>query len=83
MEYKAGSIGAGRNTVMEMFEDEYKDSITLDKSINLGLRALDTATEGGLNAPAIEIATVMRDQNFEKMDTEKVLKYVNAVLKKK
>ena len=83
MEYKAGSIGAGRNTVMEMFEEEYKDNFTLDKSINLGLRALDTATEGGLNAPAIEIATVTQTQNFERMEPDKVLKYVNTVLKKK
>jgi len=83
MEYKAGSIGAGRNTVMEMFEEEYKDNFTLDKSINLGLRSLDAATEGGLNAPAIEIATVTRTQNFERMESDKVLKYVNTVLKKK
>jgi proteasome alpha subunit len=83
MEYKAGSIGAGRNTVMELFEEEYKDDISLDKSINLGLRALEAATEGGLNAPAVEIATVKRDQAFEKMEPKKVLKYVDTVLKKK
>jgi len=83
MEYKAGSIGAGRNAVMEMFEEEYDDNITLDKCITLGLKALDSATEGGLNAPAIEIATVAKDKAFEKMDNEKVLKYVGTVLKKK
>ncbi len=83
MEYKAGSIGAGRNTVMELFEEEYKDNFSLDKSIDLGLRALDAATEGGLNAPAVEIATVMRDKPFEKMEQAKVLNYVDSVLKKK
>ena len=83
MEYKAGSIGAGRNTVMELFEEEYKDNMSLDKCIDLGLRALDAATEGGLNAPAVEIATVMRDKPFEKIEQEKVLNYVNSVLKKK
>jgi proteasome alpha subunit len=83
MEYKAGSIGAGRNTVMELFEEEYKDTFGLDKSIDLGLRALDAATEGGLNAPAVEIATVTADNPFEKMDQDKVLKYVGSILKKK
>ncbi len=83
MEYKAGSIGAGRNSVMEIFEDQYKDNSTLDKSINLGLRALDAATEGGINAPAIEIATVIRDKTFEKMEQDKVMKYVSSALKKK
>ncbi len=74
---------SGRNTVMELFEEEYKDNFSLEKSIELGLRALDTATEGGLNAPAVEIATVTTDTPFEKMDQEKVLKYVGSVLKKK
>ena len=83
MEYKAGSIGAGRNTVMEMFEDQYKDNITFEKSLNLGLRALDSATEGGINAPAIEIATVVRGQTFEKMAPDKVLQQVESALKKK
>ncbi len=83
MEYKAGSIGAGRNSVMELFEDEYKDDFSLDKSIDLGLRALEAATEGGLNAPAVEIATVKQDQPFEKMEQKKVLKYVETILKKK
>jgi proteasome alpha subunit len=83
MEYKAGSIGAGRNAVMELFEEEYKDNFSLDKAINLGLRALDSSTEGGINAPAIEIAIVTRDKFFEKMEPDKVLKLVGSILKKK
>ena len=73
MEYKAGSIGAGRN----------KDNITFEKSLNLGLRALHSATEGGINAPAIEIATVVRGQKFEKMAPDKVLQQVGIAIKKK
>ncbi len=83
MEYKAGSIGAGRNTVMEMFEDEFKENMSLEKTIDLGLRSLNAATEGGLNGPALEIATVMQDKAFAKMDPIKVMKYVESVLKKK
>ena len=67
----------------KFFEEEYKDNFTLDKSIELGLRSLHSATEGGLNAPAIEIATVIEEKSFEKMEQEKVLKYVETVLKKK
>jgi proteasome alpha subunit len=83
MAYKAGSIGAGRNTVMEMFEDKYKDNMTMDKAVQLGLQALDAATESGLNAAAIEIGFVKRDLPFEKLPLSKVQNYVEQALKKK
>ncbi len=82
MAYKAGSIGAGRNTVMEVFEDKYKENISMDKAIGLGLEALEIATEGGLNAPAVEIGVVQKTESFEKIDPAKVQKYVEKALKK-
>jgi proteasome alpha subunit len=83
MAYKAGSIGAGRNTVMEMFEDKFKEKMTMDKAIQLGLQALDAATETGLNPSAVEIGYVKRGKAFEKMEPSKVLDYVNQAIKKK
>jgi len=82
MAYKAGSIGAGRNTVMEMFEDKYKENMSMDKAVNIGLQALDAATESGLNAMAVEIGFVKRGMPFEKLDPTKVQNYVNQALKK-
>jgi len=83
MAYKAGSIGAGRNVVMEIFEEKYKEKMTMDKSIELGLNALDAATEGGISPAAIEIGVVMRDKPFEKVTPAKVEKYVESVKKGK
>ena len=80
MAYKAGSIGAGRNAVMEVFEDRYKENMKFDDAIILGLEALNEATEGGLNAPAVEIGFVSKTENFQKMDPKKVQKYVNKVI---
>ena len=82
MAYKAGSIGAGRNTVMEMFEDKYKENMSMDKAVNIGLQALDAATESGLNAMAVEIGFVKRGMPFEKLDPSKVQNYVNQAVKK-
>jgi proteasome alpha subunit len=82
MAYKAGSIGAGRNTVMEMFEDKYKESMTMDKAVHLGLQALNAATEAGLNPMAVEIGYVKRDKPFEKLEPDKVQSYVDQALKK-
>ncbi len=77
MSYKAGSIGSGRSTVMEIFEEKYRSSLSMDQTINLGLSALLAATdEDNLNTMAIEIGVVKKNQPFAKMDVKKVIKYV-------
>ncbi len=80
MAYKAGSIGAGRNSVMEVFEDRYEKDLDFDGAIALGLEALSEATDGEMNAPAVEIGFVTRTENFQKMDAEEVAKHVQKVM---
>ena len=83
MSYKAGSIGSGRSTVMEIFEEKYRSSLSMDQTINLGLSALLAATEeNSLNTMAIEIGVVKKNQPFNKMDVKKVIKYVKEQNKK-
>src|SRR3989304_3839928 len=43
--YKAGSIGAGRNTVMEMFEEKFQDGMPPDDGLLLGLGGLQKPRE--------------------------------------
>ena len=82
MAYKAGSIGAGRTAVLNIFEEEYKDGMTLDEALALGLKALDKATEGELNIEAIEIGHVSRTEAFRKFTPEEVDRYAKKTLKK-
>ena len=82
MAYKAGSIGAGRNTVMEIFEEKYKENMSLEAAILLGLEALSEATEKDLNPDAVEIGIVRKGNNFEKMADKEVEKYVKKAIKK-
>jgi proteasome alpha subunit len=77
--YKAGSIGAGRNAVMEIFEEKYADGMKMEDAILLGLEALHTTTEGGISLHAIEIGVVKKDQDFGKLDPKIVRKYVDRV----
>ena len=78
MSYKAGSIGSGRSVVMEIFEEKYKTNISMDEAIKLGLEALMSATEeGGLNTLAVEIGVVRKDSPFQKMEPEKVTRYMD------
>jgi len=83
MAYKAGSIGSGRNAVIGLFEEEYKDDMPLDDCIQLGLKALDRATDGDINAEAVEIGLVTEKKPFQKMDPKEVSKHVETFMKTK
>lgn len=75
--YKAGSIGAGRNAVMEVFEEQYQEGMSQDDAIVLGLRALKKATEEEkLNPKAVEIGLVKRGENFRRLTDAEVEAYI-------
>src|SRR5882672_7729969 len=67
MSYKATAIGAGRAQVMEIFETDYRESNDQNAAIGLGLKALYRATEGKLNASALEIGVVTKADAFRKL----------------
>ncbi len=81
MAYKAGSIGAGRNVVIEIFEDKYKESMQMNDSIVLGLEALQKATEGEPTALSVEIGVVKVGEPFKKLDPKDVEKFVSKLSK--
>ncbi|MCQ5375075.1 MAG: archaeal proteasome endopeptidase complex subunit alpha [Methanomassiliicoccales archaeon] len=75
--YKAGSIGAGRNVVMEVFEEEYQEGMDMEAAILLGLKALKKATEEEkLNPKAVEIGIIRRGEKFRRMEESEVEAYV-------
>ncbi|MDR3102524.1 MAG: archaeal proteasome endopeptidase complex subunit alpha [Methanocalculaceae archaeon] len=55
LEYTATGIGIGRPAVMKLFEAEYRDNLTAEETIDLGLKALHTATEGKFDVNTVEI----------------------------
>jgi len=75
--YKAGSIGSGRNAVMEMFEEKYQDNMTKDQAVVLGLQALQQATEESLKEQAVEIGIVTAKEEFRKLDQKEVKAYLD------
>lgn len=58
IEYKASAVGSGRPQAMEVLEAHYKEGLSTDDAIHLGVRALNAATEGKPNAEALEIAII-------------------------
>ncbi len=79
MEYKASSVGSGRNQAMEVFEEKYKDGIGQGDAIVMGLQALYKATDGKLDADAIEIGVVSMREDFRKLAPEEVRRFVEKV----
>ena len=55
LEYMATGIGIGRQAVMKLFEAEYKERMSAEDAVQLGLKALYTATEGKFDIDTVEI----------------------------
>lgn len=55
LEYTATGIGIGRQAVMKLFEEEYKEGLSAEEAVLLGLKALYTATEGKFDMNTVEI----------------------------
>src|SRR3989304_173775 len=70
--YKAGSSGAGRNAVMEMFEEKYRDGMAKDDAVILGLEALQKASEEKLDAKTVEVGIVVDGERFRRLTEQEV-----------
>ena len=79
MAYKAGGIGAGRNEVMEVFEKNFKDNMTQNQAVNLGLKGLSAANDNNLKSEVVEIAIINPEKEFHTLSSEEVGKVVKKV----
>lgn len=80
IEYKASSVGQGRNAAMEIFEEKWKEGATQDAAVALGLQALHKATEGKLAPESVEIGIVSTNVNFRKFTVDEVKRHVEKAL---
>ncbi len=80
LEYKATAIGIGRPAVMKVFEEEYRDDIPMEDAVLLGLKALNTATEGKFDVSTVEIGLIeVENPVFRRMTKEEVAEYVDKI----
>jgi len=56
--YKATALGAGRETVLAMLKDEYKETMTLDETTKLAIKCLTKALEARQLPARIKIAVI-------------------------
>ena len=77
--YKAGSIGSGRPVVMDILEKEFKDKMSYDDAMMLGLKALAAATEEKLLSGNIEIGVIEKNRRFRRIEDKEVDRFVEKL----
>ena len=73
--YQAGAIGRGRNSVVEFFEKQWKENMTMNAACKIGLEALRDSLEDELNEDAVEIA-VLNIDGYRLLDRDEVSKQI-------
>ncbi len=74
-EYKATAIGSGKKVVEEMLEKEYKESISLEDSLDLVVKGLKKVVDSKLNSKLVDIAKIdKKKKTFTMLSDEEVAK---------
>jgi proteasome alpha subunit len=71
--YKATAIGAGRETVLGILKDEYKEDASLENTTKLAVKCLVKALEARQLPPRIKIAVIpAKTQKMEMLPDDKI-----------
>ena len=78
--YKATSQGAGRETVISILKEEYRENMTLEETIKLAAKCLIRALEARQLPPRIKIAIIpAKTKKIEMLSDEKIQGYVKEL----
>ncbi|MCD6465842.1 archaeal proteasome endopeptidase complex subunit alpha [Candidatus Bathyarchaeota archaeon] len=78
--YKAVAIGVGREAAENILKEEYRDDLTLEEAIKLGVKCLLKSIQARGEQPRIKIAIVPAStKRFRVLSDEEVEKYVKEV----
>lgn len=74
--YKANAIGAGKKTAEESLVKSYKDNMSIEDAIGLGVGIIKKVQEGKLTENNVDISTVTKNAGFVAFTPEQISKYV-------
>jgi len=80
MEYKASSEGTGRSEAIAYFEKNYREDMTLEEAIEMGIKAIHKGSEKKLNPDAIEITVVDTTKKFRRLSLDESKGYIHKAL---
>jgi proteasome alpha subunit len=78
--YKATALGAGRETVLAILKDEYREDLSLEENTKLTVKCLLKALEARQLPPRIKIAIIPKaTQKLQMLTDEKVERYIREL----
>lgn len=76
LEYKAICEGRDSIKINKFLEDNYKDNLTQDKALTLGIKSLQNITGKKFNEKYIEIAITEKNKPFRKLSKKEISRYL-------
>ena len=74
--YKATALGAGRETVLNILKDEYREDMTLEEAAKLAIKCLGKALEARQLAPRVKIMTIpFQTKRLQMLTDEEIQKH--------
>jgi proteasome alpha subunit len=78
--YKATALGAGRETVLTILKDEYRENLSLDENTKLTVKCLLKALEARQLPPRIKIAVIPKaTSKLQMLTDEKIESYIKEL----
>jgi proteasome alpha subunit len=78
--YKATALGAGRETVLAILKDEYREDLSLEENTRLTVKCLVKALEARQLPPRIKIAIIPKaTKQLQMLTDEKVESYIKEL----
>ncbi len=74
--YKADAIGSGKKIAEDILVKNYKDGMSIEQAIDLGVSIIKKVNEGKLNEGNMDISTISKSDGFTLFGPEKVQKYL-------
>jgi proteasome alpha subunit len=78
--YKATALGAGRETVLAILKDEYRENLSLEENTKLTIKCLVKALEARQLPPRIKIAVIpTATKQLQMLTDEKIESYIKEL----
>ncbi len=78
--YKATALGAGRDTVLAVLKDEYRENLSLEENIKLTVKCLVKALEARQLPPRIKIAVIpTATKQMQMLTDDKIESYIKEL----
>jgi len=74
--YKADAIGAGKKVAEEILVKEYKENMSIDESIDLGLKIINKINVKKINEDNIDIAVITKEKGYIPLSLKEISKYL-------